>query len=317
MTNTIEINQLRYFLRAASLLHIKDTARNMGVSQPAVTRAIQLIETRIGISLFRRSSNGLILTPRGREFLKSAQVLTREYAECIQRCRAVQRAASGSVVVGLDVGVFLDRPVIFNLVRTFRQLHPNFDVHVEDVQWANAIESLSSYAVDLLITMNTCPTVFCDQFETGTLPWARTTTIVNSNHELARAKGVSIAQLDRVPLLILDESSQPGFEETLLESFNKAGAQMFVVQRATSEMSLLAYTRAGMGVAVLNTSIESPPCSEVTVVEITDLSPSSAPMIQLLSRRGERYPALDELLNHLESAVNPNKAPRPTENLAL
>ncbi len=55
------INKVSSFSKASKLL---------GISQPAVTQQIRILEEFLGVTLFERKKNGVLLTKEGKEFLK-------------------------------------------------------------------------------------------------------------------------------------------------------------------------------------------------------------------------------------------------------
>lgn len=48
-------------------------SRVLGISQPAVTQQIRILEDFLGVSLFERKKTGVLLTKEGQEFLKYAR----------------------------------------------------------------------------------------------------------------------------------------------------------------------------------------------------------------------------------------------------
>ena len=63
----MDINQIKYFLNLAQTLSFTDAARQSGVSQPSLTRAIQRLEEELGGSLLYRDGRDTRLTALGRE----------------------------------------------------------------------------------------------------------------------------------------------------------------------------------------------------------------------------------------------------------
>lgn len=75
----LSMPQLAAFVRLAELGSFRDAAAAMGVSQPALSRTIQLIEGRVGVRLFDRDSRRVSLTPAGGKFLPLALRLLENY----------------------------------------------------------------------------------------------------------------------------------------------------------------------------------------------------------------------------------------------
>jgi DNA-binding transcriptional LysR family regulator len=69
------LDQLRVFIAVAERQHVTRAAEHLRISQPAVTAAIQALESRYGVSLFHRVGRRIELTEAGRSFLDEARML--------------------------------------------------------------------------------------------------------------------------------------------------------------------------------------------------------------------------------------------------
>jgi len=62
----LETRELEYFIALADELHFGRAAVRLSIAQPALSKAIRRIETRLGVPLFTRSSRHVELTPAGK-----------------------------------------------------------------------------------------------------------------------------------------------------------------------------------------------------------------------------------------------------------
>lgn len=75
----LTISQLSAFMKLAETASFKDAATQLGVSQPALSRTIQHIETRVGVRLFDRDTRTVALTPAGERLRPLAARLLDDY----------------------------------------------------------------------------------------------------------------------------------------------------------------------------------------------------------------------------------------------
>src|SRR5437899_1303574 len=80
------------FTRAAAALHL---------SQPAVSRRLELLEREMGQPLFDRTRGGARLTEAGRTFLPHAEALLASMRDGLEAVQALNRADRGTVTLAM------------------------------------------------------------------------------------------------------------------------------------------------------------------------------------------------------------------------
>ena len=73
------LQQIRYCLTIAETGSMNRSAEKLYVTQPALTGAIQELETELAITIFNRTNRGVTLTNEGRRFLHYARQIYQQY----------------------------------------------------------------------------------------------------------------------------------------------------------------------------------------------------------------------------------------------
>lgn len=75
---------LQQFLLVARCQSISAAARMAGLSQPTVTSNLKKLEENLGVTLFERHPNGMVLTEYGRILYRHSNAMQHEYNQMMQ-----------------------------------------------------------------------------------------------------------------------------------------------------------------------------------------------------------------------------------------
>ena len=97
----IELRRLRYLVVLAKRLSYSRAAEDLGVSQSALSRAIQSLERELDVRLFDRDRGGVMLTEQGRWIVEKAEALLISATDFEHQVGFVARGAEGRTRFGL------------------------------------------------------------------------------------------------------------------------------------------------------------------------------------------------------------------------
>lgn len=145
----MEHYQIRYFLAACRALHFTRAAEAAGVSQPALTKAIQKLEDELGAPLFLRDGRMVILTEFG-------QLMRDKLGRVVEARRDAELAASQYLsphATQLNVGVMctIGPATMVDLLSRFRIEHPGIDLQLYDVTPSSGYAGLESGSLDCAV----------------------------------------------------------------------------------------------------------------------------------------------------------------------
>jgi len=236
------------------------TARTLGVSVSAVTRALQRAEERLGVALFLRSTHGVSPTPAGRRYAEHLARWLSEEESMRESLAAETRAERGSlrITVPVFVAMHLMQPVIEQFQRAYPQIF--LDVHVSD-----DFRDLIKEGFDLAVRLGPLPS---SNLRMRALASFRRLVVVAPGYFAEGAAPSCPTQLSALPCLLFgaglaDERWDFWAPDGELTSVSVAGPL-----RSNNLELVLRLAQAGRGIARLPDSVVRPALQAGRLVEL-------------------------------------------------
>ncbi len=143
----MDTHRLRSFLHVAELGSLSKAAQRLHVSQPALSRQIQLLEDEIGAQLFHRTGRGMTLTAAGRTLSTQGRDLLSQMDQLRRALADEAKQISGRVRIAIppSLGVLLPAEVL----KTLQDEHPQIEVQVIIALSGAVADALSRGQLDL------------------------------------------------------------------------------------------------------------------------------------------------------------------------
>ncbi len=245
----INLNKLRTFEAVARLGSFTAAARELAISQPAVTVQVRELETQLGIPLLDRArGRKVMLTGEGETLLGYArQIVTaaRQAQEALGGARALESGRLPLVATGTAAAYVLP-PVIDE----FRRRYPGVHVHLLVLNSAQALGRLRAREADLGVMTGE----IADR-RLVTLPFFedRLVLVVAPGHRLARRRSVHARDLAGEALIVRERGSAT---RTLIESeFRRASVPVRAAMELGSSEATLELVAAGRHAAVISAAM--------------------------------------------------------------
>lgn len=146
---TIDLRQLRVFRAVHRLGSIGQAARQLNLTQPAVSKIVARIEDELGVALFERSPRGMVPTPYADALAVHAELISSEMDEAVETIRALRGLSKGRVKVGATPSVIVGAlPVA---VEAMLVRHPGLVIEVREGTEDDLLPPLLRGEVDLVI----------------------------------------------------------------------------------------------------------------------------------------------------------------------
>ncbi|WP_116092556.1 LysR substrate-binding domain-containing protein [Sphingomonas crusticola] len=292
-----ELRQLRCFVAAADELHFGRAARRLNMTQPPLSRQIQLLEHALGVRLFERSSRNVALTSAGRVFLLEARRILRLSESAALATRRVASGEAGTITIGFTAASgysYLPR-----LITLCRARLPNITIQLKEMVSGDQIEALLSGRIDMGLLR---PPIDRVEFATlRVLVEPLVAALPSGDARVAKAV-LALDDFHQQPFIMYAHEGAKYFFDMLNLMFESAQVVPTVVQNLSQIHSMLGLVRAGIGAAVVPEAATSLHLEDVA---FRPLGTTPANPVELFAvwRTDNDNPALRPLVAMLENEL--------------
>ncbi|MEV6674476.1 LysR family transcriptional regulator [Streptomyces sp. NPDC051162] len=145
----VDTRLLRYFVAVADEGSLTRAAELLFVSQPALTKQIRQLETRLGARLFTRSRTGMTLTEPGRALAARAPALLAAWDRAARETKNAAGRAAGVLRVGFLASAANEATQ--HIVAEFTRRRPGRRVDMRQAAWSDPTAGLADGDVDVAL----------------------------------------------------------------------------------------------------------------------------------------------------------------------
>ncbi|MBW8484038.1 LysR family transcriptional regulator [Actinomadura parmotrematis] len=282
----MDLTTVRWFLAVADVGHVTNAAADLGVSQPALSRAIARLEDDLGHPLLDRAGRGVALSPYGRLF--------REHAARLVAVEDAARRALGQAAdpergeVSLAFLHTQGPSFVPDLIRRFRAGRPGVRFRLAQDRAGRVGAAVREGRADLGITS---PRPDDPALEWAPLVTERLQLVVPAAHRLAGRRRVRLADVAGEPFVAFRRDA--GLRRIFDELCAAAGVRPLIAFEGEETATVRGLVAAGLGVAVA----PPPPPGEEDLHGVRHLAltaPSAARTIGLAWAAGRTRPPAAE-----------------------
>lgn len=281
----LEFSQLRCFVAVADELHFGRAAERLHMTQPPLSRQIQLLEREIGVSLLDRTSRSVRLTQAGRTFLPEARRILRIAETATLSAKRVARGEGGSVTLGFTAGTGYS--FLPSLVKIAQAELPEIDLVLKEMPTTDQMEALHANRIDVgLIRLpvdRRSVEIVCVQQEPLILA-------VPTDHPLTEKPNLTMRDLDQQPLIMYAPTDNRYFYDLVVDALRLVEVMPVFVQFVSQAHTMLGLVSAGMGLALIPTGARRLLMPDIVYRDFTRPAPRIAEL-HMVWRRSNDNPA--------------------------
>ncbi len=194
----MDTQNLKAFIAVAQLRSFSAAATKLFLTQPAVSKRINLLEQQLDTRLFDRIGRQVTLTEAGRTLLPKANSILQDITEAMQEISDLQGQVRGKLKLVTSHHIGLHR--LPDILRTYAMNHPEVEIDIQFKDSEDAYHSVLSGEFDLGLVTRVTDTDcrICSE----TVWHDKLIFVAAQNHPLSQQSSVTLLDISKYPALL-------------------------------------------------------------------------------------------------------------------
>ena len=281
------LRQIQYFMAVAESHHFTKAAKQLFVSQSALSQQINKLEEDLGVKLLDRISHPITLTPAGEEFYRCAQKIISDINHLELQMQHYARDNQGTLHVGVITGLGkLPLTDIFSKFNT--EISPQMQFSLTNCLSKKLCHMLGNHEIDIAI-MAVPDELSTTDFELLSLQHEPFMVILPPAHPMANQAQINLKDLQTENFIF--PTAENVSYDLFMAACQKAGFTPNIVTYCNTPGQRIDLVQSGLGISLISESGLTYFNHHADVVSRTLTEPFYK-HIAMVRRREEKHPPL-------------------------
>lgn len=200
----IDFELYRIFYTVANNGNITAAAKELNISQPAISKSIKNLEEQLGGTLFIRTKRGVILTSEGKEFYNYIKKAIEYITSAENKFTDLINLETGCIRIGISTT--LTKEFLLPYLEKFHKLYPNIDIMINTNISSELLTKLRNGLIDIVI-LNLNNKKYDDDIEIIKCKEINDCFVINKDYLNLNNLNLSIKDLNNYPLILQTKES--------------------------------------------------------------------------------------------------------------
>lgn len=267
----MNITTLQYFATAAELSSFTKAAKKHFVAQTAISQQMAKLEGHLGIKLFQREKNRVILTDAGQIFYEDIINVLHEYDVAIQRARRFHQKQKKMITIGYSMSYELR--LLTQVIKEFENSYPQVEFVMKEGDGLTLVEEVKNGLCDIFVNIS-CTISPSDKeyLDNYTIYKGSMVLAVPENHIKANYDYIEAKELGEEEFIVLNVNNTfRGFQE-MNEHAQMDGYEVKIADYAPSIGVQLMMVELERGVAFIQDLLATTDMGSVRCIPIRNSS---------------------------------------------
>ncbi len=192
----------RVFLAVAENLSFSKAAEELFISQPAVTKHIKELESKLKSTLFDRKGNRIYLTKAGKVNYEYLKKIKQQYAELEFELGRLNNTFKGTLRIGASSTI--SQYLIPETLASFYKRYPKIDLHLLSGNSHEIQQKLLSEEIDIALIEGSSS---LKELKYSEFLDDEIVVVTGNNSVYAKKRQIAIADLENIPMVLRERGS--------------------------------------------------------------------------------------------------------------
>ena len=244
MQNPLDSRQLRAFCTLARTGSFTQAARELHLSQSAVSHSMKALEREVGCRILDRLGKKAVLTQAGEQLLTHAEKILAEMSQA--RSELGRLGKWGQSRLRLGASTTACQHILPTVLREFKESFPNCAITIEPGDTPEMIEALRAHKIDLALNLEPAAS---EQLAFRPMFTDELCFIMSPQHAWARAGKVNREEIPRQHYILYKRKS---YTSDMIESYFRGEEIVLFSQLDMGNMEAIKQlVKLGLGISIL------------------------------------------------------------------
>lgn len=215
------LDQINYFLEVARCGSFLESANNLHITQPTLSRQISNIEKELNVQLFFRSNHGVVLTPAGAVLRQEWTQAVESFQNGIIKAQTIFKGLTGKLSIGVLSGLKVEK-ILPSLLEYMEENYPNVLIDIKRLSFMEITDQLVHHNLDLAFSLDVN---FFDEkvIWTRNIIKYRPMFVFPKTSPLAQKKDLKFSDFKDVPLAIVNRKEANSGVDAIIDVCKQLG----------------------------------------------------------------------------------------------